>query len=182
MANSSTYYLGQHEDGSLFASQDNIDIFGILLLRLCVRKMNSASVSSRYNGYSIDEEESASSGVGTRLLLQSSLVYIREFKLDAGQRSGFHSHSLPYLFVNVPTGEGSSSTQELDKAGEPVAKDVCVQRDWDASFVDKNHLGQHSAENVGSSLFLQFVVEFIRPVNNRGACCGLFACAGAGKI
>lgn len=178
MANSTAYYLGQHEDGSLFANQGNFDIVGILLLRLCVRNMNSASVSSRYDGYNFDQEESTSSGVGTRLLLHSSLVYIHEFKLEAGQKSAFHTHSLPYLFVNIPAGEGPSSTQELNKTGEPVAKEVCVQRDWDASFVDENHLGQHAAENVGSSLFLQFVVEFLRPVNNRRVCCGLFGCMG----
>jgi hypothetical protein len=95
------------------------------------------------------------SNVGTKLLYQDDYVNIWEFRIAPGERCHFHAHKLRYCFTNLT----ESITQALDEAGtetespNPQTKSKTV-------YVDRDSLGAHAVLNVGTTTFLQFIIEF----------------------
>lgn len=119
------------------------------LLRLKLRGCPTTSDSTPSLVQGID------SNVGTKLLYQDDYVNIWEFRIAPGERCHFHVHKLRYCFTNLT----ESITQALDEAGtetdcpNPQTKSKSV-------YVDRDALGAHAVLNVGTTAFLQFIIEF----------------------
>ena len=124
----------------------------LLCLQLHVRSTTTTSTSS----ISSDEQENRKySNVGTKLLHSDEFVNIWEFRLTPQERCHFHVHKFHYCFTNLT----ESTTQALDEKGEFVG-DPSSQVQGQTIYVTKDLLGEHAVLNVGSTTFLQFIVEF----------------------
>ena len=98
--------------------------------------------------------------VGTKMLFQDDLVRIWEFRLAPNARCHYHYHMFPYFFLNLT----ASQTQELDTQGNLLRhKPINHQTPGQCTFVTRDNLSSHAVLNVGSNVFLQFVVEFLSP-------------------
>jgi beta-alanine degradation protein BauB len=97
-----------------------------------------------------------STNVGTAVLFQDDAVRIWEFRLRPHEQCDYHVHRLRYFFTNV---SWESETQELSEAGQMVGSPRRQVR-GQTIYVGPNSLGSHAVLNVGSTTFLQFVVEF----------------------
>lgn len=117
----------------------------LLCLQLRVRS-RTASKSS---------DEHYSSNVGTKLLHCDEFVNIWEFRLASQERCHFHVHKFHYCFTNLT----ESTTQALDEKGECVG-DPSLQVEGHTIYLAKDQLGKHAVLNVGSTTFLQFIIEF----------------------
>jgi hypothetical protein len=97
------------------------------------------------------------SNVGTRLLWDDKWIHIWEFRIDPGERCPFHTHTLEYCFTNL----SKSVTQALSESGEPMDGEFPKEQvAGQTIYLDRRSLGSHAVWNVGSTTFLQFIVEF----------------------
>jgi hypothetical protein len=101
------------------------------------------------------EDENHNSNVGTKLLHQDSLLNVWEFRLAPQESCQFHVHKLRYFFTNLT----ESTTQALDEKGAESGVPNHQKR-GQTIYVDEESLGSHAVQNVGSTVFLQFIVEF----------------------
>jgi hypothetical protein len=101
------------------------------------------------------EDVVGSKNIGTTLLWNDEQVNIWEFRIAPVERSAYHTHQFPYIFLNLT----ESWTQEFNDEEHPVGE-PCFQRVGQTTFVEQEHLGSHGVQNVGQDVFLQFVVEF----------------------
>jgi hypothetical protein len=120
------------------------------LLRLTLRN-NQGDSDKTATG----ENNDNTSNVGTKLLFQDSLVNVWEFRLAPQERCQFHVHRLRYCFTNLK----ESTTQALDEKGAESDVPNHLKR-GQTIYVNEESLGSHAVQNVGSTIFLQFIVEF----------------------
>jgi hypothetical protein len=120
------------------------------LLCLQLRVWSTSTTTSNYS-----EDEYSNSHVGTKLLHSDEFVNIWEFRLAPQERCDFHAHKSHYCFTNLT----ESTTQALNEKGE-FEGDPSLQVEGQTIYVPKDLLGEHAVLNVGSSTFLQFIVEF----------------------
>jgi hypothetical protein len=123
------------------------------LLCLQLRVRSTTSNSSDHDEYS--SSTTTDKNVGTTLLHSDEFVNIWEFRLAPQERCDFHVHKCHYCFTNLT----ESVTQALDEKGEFVG-DPSLQVEGQTIYVTKDLLGEHAVLNVGSTTFLQFIVEF----------------------
>ena len=149
------YWLSSSPSGQL----DALPRSGVRLHWLFgARQLLRLKLTPGYGNVStVAREQKGGAGVGTRLLIDDLRVRIWEFRLEAGKRCPFHTHSTPYCFTNI----SSNLTQALDASGECVGEPAWQKRGRTV-FVPRQHLGSHGVRNVGNSTFLQFIVEFKR--------------------
>lgn len=122
----------------------------LLCLQLRVQSTSSSTTTT-----SNSSDEYNSNDVGTKLLHSDEFVNIWEFRLAPQERCDFHVHKFHYCFTNLT----ESTTQALDEQGKFVG-DPSLQVQGQTSYVTKDLLGEHAVVNVGSTIFLQFIVEF----------------------
>ena len=153
------YWLCSREDGELCCQRNPLDWVSEdalhhsdVVLRLCI--LNGALKLSE------DMREESVSRVGTKLLMDDDMVRIWSFSLGPGEQSDFHEHKVPYMFVNLPTGKGSSLTQEINGGGDLVSTPR-QQGDWEVVSMGRGPFCAHALRNIGEGKFLQFVVEFL---------------------
>jgi hypothetical protein len=101
------------------------------------------------------DKKSIKSNVGTKLLFSNDMINIWEFRIEPGEKCHFHTHYFPYLFTNL----SESSTQPLDKAGAADGEPF-HQVKGQTIYIEAENLGSHAVLNVGSTTFLQFIVDF----------------------
>lgn len=149
-----SYWLGYGESGWLRAWElsagashalpnDTVQLFTLLLPAHGEKRMVRSNPSD------------ARDAVGTRLLLNDSNVNIWEFRLAPGESCPFHTHRLPYFYLNLT----ANHTQALDEYGVSTGEPY-EQSQGRTCYVPTDMLGSHGVRNVGGSLFLQFLVEF----------------------
>ena len=150
-----TYWLSYNEEYhalSVLRGFNPPESHRLLCLQLRVRSTTTTTTSS----ISSDEQEYRKySNVGTKLLHSDEFVNIWEFRLTPQERCHFHVHKFHYCFTNLT----ESTTQALDEKGDFVG-DPSSQVQGQTIYVTKDLLGEHAVLNVGSTTFLQFIVEF----------------------
>lgn len=144
----STYWLGYDSERDLsFVSEKKVGSCD-RLLRVTLRNQPDNNPGGMVE---IDEKNK----VGTKLLYRDEFVNIWEFRLAPQERCKVHEHKLRYFFTNL----SGSVTKALDENGQEMG-DLIPQEVGQTIYVEKDSLATHGVFNVGSTLFLQFIVEF----------------------
>lgn len=96
--------------------------------------------------------------IGTKRLYRDNRVQIWEFRLQPGEACPYHDHTRAYFFLNLT----ASINQELNAAGDPVPNSLpSNQVAGQCTYISRECCGSHAVRNVGETLFLQFIVEFL---------------------
>jgi hypothetical protein len=131
---------------------DNVE-----LLRLTLHLSNATSLDFDTTIANPASSSTPNYRVGTKLLWEDCRVNIWEFRIAPQEQCPYHSYGLEYCYTNLT----ESVTQALTETGvaapnDPPRRQVVGQ----TVFVEQESLGSHAVKNVGSSTFLQFIVEF----------------------
>jgi beta-alanine degradation protein BauB len=133
-------------------------------MRLTIRMTPISSTEDSHHSRSTGVDQDAnhnnnnnqSTNVGTTVLFQDDAVRIWEFRLRPHEQCDYHVHHLRYFFTNV---SWESETQELSETGQIVGSPRRQVR-GQSIYVGPNSLGSHAVLNLGSTTFMQFIVEF----------------------
>jgi hypothetical protein len=128
------------------------------VMRLSIRATPLPSTDDTHLRNTVVDQDAnnKSTTVGTTVLFQDDTVRIWEFRLGPHEQCDYHVHRLRYFFTNVSR---ESDTQELSETGQMVGSPRRQVR-GQTIYVGPNFLGSHAVLNVGTTTFLQFIVEF----------------------
>jgi hypothetical protein len=100
--------------------------------------------------------------VGSRLLLENDRVKVWELKLEPGEESDLHEHTLDYVLVQV-AGDRIAGVFEPDSVQNQGVVEVDVTP-GSALFLSRGNVAV--ARNVGKQPFYEIVVELKDPVDS----------------
>jgi len=103
--------------------------------------------------------------VGSRLLLENDRVKVWELRLDPGEESDLHEHTLDYVLVQV-SGDRIAGAFEPDSAQHQGVVEVDVTPGA-TLFLERGNIAL--ARNVGRRPFHEIIVELIDPADSGGA-------------
>ena len=102
-------------------------------------------------------QEKVSPNVGTRLLFENELVRVWDLRLEPGESTGPHLHTMDYFYLVI----GDGVLQGIDAEGQP--KEARSMKDGEVYFRSIEGEEIHDAINVGDSPWRNIVVELKRP-------------------
>jgi hypothetical protein len=97
--------------------------------------------------------------VGSRLLLENERVRVWELRLEPGEESDLHEHSLDYVLIQV-AGDRIAGVFESDSANHQGIVEAPVAP-GSVLFLERGNIA--TARNVGSTPFHEIVVELKDP-------------------
>ena len=148
------FNISQLPDATVSSSEEESPSSQYRVLKLSLFNPPSPENAATMN----DDDDDRNNMIGTKILYEDSWIRIWEFRLQPQQKCEYHVHKLRYFFTNISS---SSVTQELNQQSEPVVGQFPkTQKQGQTFYVDKDNLGSHGVLNVGTTLFLQFIVEF----------------------
>ena len=93
--------------------------------------------------------------VGSRLLLENARVRVWELRLDPGEESDLHEHTLDYVLVQI-AGDRVAGVFEADSANHQGVVEAEVTP-GSAMFLKSGNIA--TARNIGTKPFHEIVIE-----------------------